>query len=110
MGAPSWRRLHKQAHAATTLGAVHWAMLAEDSQREPLLYRAAVALALAARLDRKHVRTLALRKRMAPPGTAGLGRTGPNRRIAPDGREPIIACATFDLEGHSIGPQRFANH
>ena len=59
MGAASWRRLHKLAYAAVTLGAVHWVMLAKGWQWEPLLYLGAVALLLALRVKPKRLRVLA---------------------------------------------------
>ena len=61
MGAASWRRLHKLAYAAATLGAVHWVMLAKGWQWEPLLYLGAVALVLALRVKPKRLRALVTR-------------------------------------------------
>ena len=50
MGAASWRRLHRLAYGAVTLGAVHWVMLVKGWQVEPLLYLSAVLTLLALRV------------------------------------------------------------
>ena len=48
-GAVLWRRLHKLAYMAMTLGAVHRMMLVRGWQWEPLLYLEEVAVVLALR-------------------------------------------------------------
>ncbi len=47
---PTWRRLHKLAYVAATLGGLHFVMLAKGFQLEPLLYMAAILALLALRL------------------------------------------------------------
>ena len=54
MGAANWRRLHKLAYLATTLGALHWVMLAKGWQWEPVLYLAGVSVILTMRLKPRH--------------------------------------------------------
>lgn len=61
LGAASWRRVHKLAYPAITLGAVHWVMLSKGWQWEPMLYLAAVACLLAVRIKPSKVARLVTR-------------------------------------------------
>jgi sulfoxide reductase heme-binding subunit YedZ len=50
LGGARWRRLHRLAYAAAAAAVVHFLWLVKADLREPLLYAAALALLLAARL------------------------------------------------------------
>lgn len=51
LGPVRWRRLHRLAYVAISLGAVHHVMLVKGWQIEPFMYLAAIVLLLAVRSD-----------------------------------------------------------
>jgi sulfoxide reductase heme-binding subunit YedZ len=49
LGGPRWRRLHRLAYVATSLGVLHFFMRVKKDTREPLAYATVLALLFAAR-------------------------------------------------------------